>query len=34
MRPEAHSGMRPTLESGDITSAELVRPDVVLSWDV
>ena len=34
MRLEAHSGMWPTLESGGITSAELVRPDVALSWDV
>ena len=29
MRLEAHSGMWPTLESGGITSPELVRPDVV-----
>ena len=30
MRPEAHSGFWSILESGSITSAQLVCPDVVL----
>ena len=34
MRPKAHSGMRSSLERGGVTSAKLVRPGVVLSWDV